>query len=187
MNECGLSDYSESFQGNYYPSPEAEIEAIPDSIACMNQTITLDATAPNISSYLWQPGGFLSSEITVASTDFPGNEETYSVTVTDIYGCSDTDNIEVLFTECTSVTEDKFKEEAKITPNPATDFINITYHKKAQITILNSQGKLLRKIRHNFIMKPKKRMSVSEFPPGIYFIRIESNNSLHIHKFVHLR
>jgi len=187
MNECGLSDYSESFQGNYYPSPEAEIEAIPDSIACMNQTITLDATAPNISSYLWQPGGFLSSEITVASTDFPGNEETYSVTLTDIYGCSDTDNIEVLFTECTSVTEDKFKEEAKITPNPATDFINITYHKKAQITILNSQGKIMRKIRHNFIMKPKKRMPVSEFPPGIYFIRIESNNSLHIHKFVHLR
>lgn len=187
MNGCGQSGFSEGFHGNYYPSPDAEIEAIPDSIACMNQTITLDATAPNISSYLWQPGNFLSSEITVVSTDFPGYEETYSITITNIYGCSDTDSIEVLFTECTSATEATYKGEVKITPNPATDFINITYHEKAQITILNSQGKTIRKIRHNFTMEPNKRVPVSEFPPGIYFIRIESDNSLHIHKFVHLR
>ncbi len=187
LNECGTSEYSEGFQGNYHSSPDAEIEAIPDSIACMNQTITLDASAPNISSYLWQPGNFLSSEITVVSTDFPGNEETYSVTVTDIYGCSDTDSMEIMFTECTSLPQDAYRDEIKVAPNPATDFINITYHEKAQITILNSQGKPIQKMRHNFMMKPKKRMPVSEFPPGIYFIRIESDNSLHIHKFVRLR
>jgi gliding motility-associated-like protein len=92
------------------PKPEFNL---PEKIDfCKGKTVTLDAGSV-YSSYLWSTGA-ITQTITVST---PGN---YSVTVTNSFGCQNTDNIQVNYTilpEIVSVT---------VSNNSATVFLSAT-------------------------------------------------------------
>jgi hypothetical protein len=63
----------------------------------------------------------------------------------------------------------------KIYPNPATDKITITDHKKSGlIEIIDVNGKL---IKEQYLPENKAEIDISQFPQGIYFLRMD--NSIH--------
>lgn len=71
--------------------------SLPEKIdLCKGKTVTLDAGS-GYSSYLWSTG-VTSQSITVSA---PGN---YSVTVTNSFGCQNTDNVEVSYTILPEIT-----------------------------------------------------------------------------------
>ncbi|MCF8338165.1 MAG: T9SS type A sorting domain-containing protein, partial [Bacteroidales bacterium] len=184
-NNCGTSDYSEGLDGNYLQA-DVEIEASPDSIACFSQNIELNAISSE-GSYIWYPGGFTGQTIIVDTSMFDGNEETYEVEFTDINGCTATDNINVMFTPCTSAPSPQQEKQPVITPNPARKYIKIKYHKKARMELLNSNGQNLKTFHHHFSNNSEKKISLSNLPTGIYIIKIQNTKTTYIHKFVHIR
>ncbi|MCS3870126.1 hypothetical protein J3D55_003042 [Chryseobacterium ginsenosidimutans] len=92
------------------PKPEFNL---PEKIDfCKGKTVTLDAGS-GYSSYLWNTGATTQT----ITTSTPGN---YSVTVTNSFGCQNTDNIQVSYTilpEIVSVT---------VSNNSATVFLSAT-------------------------------------------------------------
>jgi hypothetical protein len=75
----------------------------------------------------------------------------------------------------------------KLYPNPVTDFLNIDFEYQdvvgGLITITNQHGQLLGTTE----LVPNeqvKRMDVSEFPAGIYYLEVRSRHNRSIYKFV---
>lgn len=68
-----------------------------------------------------------------------------------------------------------------IFPNPTNDKFNISGLKNEAIEIIDSQGKIVKKIPN-----PKSSYSISELAKGIYFIKVTSENSSVIKKLVKL-
>ena len=75
-------------------NPAPGLSAGADQIICLGQQTTLTATPSGgtpVYAYLWNPGGFTSSQITVN----PNSTTTYTVTLTDVNGCTATDQVQV--------------------------------------------------------------------------------------------
>lgn len=70
--------------------PKPPVSAGPDNHICVGDTATL--TAGGASSYVWQPGAQTSASINV----FPGTTTNYTVTGTDLFGCTNTDVVAVI-------------------------------------------------------------------------------------------
>ena len=186
INQCGASPFSEGFQGYYASKPNVEIQASPDSIVCMNQTITLDATTPNDSSYLWTPGNLNTPTITISSSDIDGNEQTFNVLFTDLNGCSNSDNIKVIFTTCTS-SPSLANQKPLVSPNPANEYLKISYNTDSHIKIVNINGRVVKSLYHKFSSNPEKKIRLDNLPTGFYYISLENKQTSHIQKFVHIQ
>jgi len=69
------------------------------TIAATSQTlcphINTTLTASGASSYFWQPGGSVNSTNAVSVTAFPNVNTTYTLTGTDVNGCTNTDTITI--------------------------------------------------------------------------------------------
>lgn len=76
---------------NFTPGPTAN--AGTDVSMCSGSTITLGASGGG--SYLWNPSSGLSSTTNASPTFSSSASTTYTVTVTDINGCTDTDDVAV--------------------------------------------------------------------------------------------
>ncbi|GAB5418270.1 MAG: hypothetical protein Crog4KO_16250 [Crocinitomicaceae bacterium] len=81
-NGCFVSD---TINVDYHPV--TVIDLGPDFDICEYETVQIDGTVPNGVSYVWSPGNETTGQIDV---DAGG---TYTVTVTDIYGCDSDDDI----------------------------------------------------------------------------------------------
>ena len=73
----------------------------------------------------------------------------------------------------------------KISPNPASNFLNITYPGKKEmvtVTIYDAQGKLLQqqKSKNEILIK----VEIKQFKPGLYFIELSDGETVQKGKFV---
>jgi len=89
-NNTGGCSYSDTIQVILRPIPLVELGN--DQTLCNNDSITLIATPANFNSYYWSTGDTLSS----IQVNTPG---TYAVTVTDSYGCTGFDVVNIDFEE----------------------------------------------------------------------------------------
>lgn len=92
-NGCVIAD---TINVDYYPVTLVDLG--PDFNICEYETVQIDATVATGASYLWTPGNETTAQIDV---DAGG---TYTVTVTDIYGCISDDDVVV--TEILAPTPD---------------------------------------------------------------------------------
>ena len=93
------------------------IVATPNDTVCTSQTITLDATSPDIISYLWMPGGQTTPIIMVDTNGIGGGAHVYTVTAIAAGGCQITKAITVYFDNCGTA----FMADGTITyPNTAS-------------------------------------------------------------------
>jgi hypothetical protein len=180
---AGCSE-SKSFYVIFHP--EAEVNLGPDSMICITGTLTLDAGAGY--SYLW------SNNATTQTIDIVGNTvgiglHNYSVTV-ERFGCTASDNVNVLVNACIGIEEYEGQLNISIYPNPnqglfnvevlsaeASDFLYNIYDmtgKQIESGVINSDGKTMN--THQFDLRTLAK--------GVYFFKIQNDNIVKIERIV---
>jgi hypothetical protein len=74
---------------------------------------------------------------------------------------------------------DTFEQAFKLYPNPASDYLHIELQHEARVTIFNTQGKLMYQTSTQ-----ENTIPVSEFPNGLYFLRVEDGNKIETHPWI---
>mgnify|MGYP000716148438 CR=1 FL=1 len=142
-----------------------------DVAICEGSSTILTATGGT--SYTWNTGATTSS-ITATTAG------SYSVTVTNANGCSDT-------SECLIVDQVGifFPESAIIGlyPNPTSDFITLELPaaEGAVANVYDAQGKLILSVSN---AKNGQQFDLSALSTGVYTFRVTLNNLTHIEKVV---
>ncbi|MFH0865924.1 MAG: T9SS type A sorting domain-containing protein [Bacteroidota bacterium] len=80
-----------------------------------------------------------------------------------------------------NVNEISNSEYIKIYPNPAEDIIFLEILQKAEVEILNIQGKVMKTYA---VDKNKTVVDVSAFPYGVYFMKIKTDSGFFVEKLI---
>ena len=87
-----------------------------------------------------------------------------------------------------STSDEELKNEIKLFPNPANDFVNINFGdlnlSEAQISISDMQGRQIKTIDKEDISTDQIRVNTSDLSQGIYFVRINSGQFQHTAKLI---
>jgi len=150
------------------------------SIYCINQTapVTLTGT-PAGGTFSGQ--GIIGNNFTPSIAGIGTHPITY--TYTDANNCSNSNTISVTVDPCTGV-EIIQNEHVLIYPNPATSLLNIETNAHTDeyvISIYDIRGLLLKKLKNT---GEKTQVNISDLADGMYYIRIETSQSIIIKKFV---
>lgn len=176
VSQAGCSDLDTVFVNISKPNPDLG----PDTNICGGNSITLDAGTGYI-SYAWSTNA-TSQTISVDSNGIGFNTGTYIVEVYDTLNCYNSDTVNVTFENCNSINNinnDLFV--MSIYPNPSkgqfTIKSNNTDIRKLDMTIMNSTGKLIkRKSITNNSGIFNENINLSNYPKGIYFIKLSNGN-----------
>jgi len=178
LNLCGHGDTSNSLNIEIHLLPIIDLGK--DTTICKTQIITLDAGSA-FASYLWSTGDTTQS-ITVDSIMGSG---TYSVTVTDSFSCTNSDNIVITFDPCIGYAELTQKHEIKIYPNPSKGIFTIEtsgIKDYINVSVFSIQGKEI--IKENIYGDKKIKLDLSNHPKGVYFIKLWNNDFVGVEKVV---
>ena len=92
-----------------------------------------------------------------------------------INDCGTTDTVHI---NVVGISDD-FKETFKLYPNPASDYLHLETQINGQITLFNTLGEVMYRTNTE-----EKVLSVSRFPKGLYFLRIEDENKTETYPWV---
>jgi hypothetical protein len=148
-------------------------------LACVFDTLVIDAENAN-SSYLWSHGA-TTPQVLAATTGIAFDMLTFAVEVTNsLTGCSDTGSLTIIFTyaECTYSIEDKEEDHGiLIYPNPGDGVFTCKITSggnKITAVLNNALGEELwrRPLTYFEINDQEIMINLSEYPSGIYFLKI---------------
>lgn len=160
-----------------------------DTVVCSFETVTLDATITNGSSYLWTPGDFTTPIITVDSIGIGYGSQEYSVLVTDNNGCSSTDATLIAFNDCTGIKDIVGLENVNVFPNPNDGSFNIDITSLRLITvdlkIFDVLGvKYMDQKQLVIDGKYSTKINLQDIRAGLYFITLKNDDGVFIKKFL---
>lgn len=161
---------------NSYPTPSLPT----DTTVCGGTSVVLDPGA-GFDDYLWFDNS-KNQTITIDSSGIGFGGKWIAVAVTH-GGCTTKDSTLVLFADCTGIEDIEFSSQLSVYPNPSRDMVNISNTSLAiinRIDILSIDGQLIQSKNQGDMSK----ISLSNLPNGIYYIKIESNNGIAIKKLV---
>ncbi len=148
-----------------------------DTVICIYDSVTLDAGNEG-ASYLWSNGATTRS-IRFATTGIGYDQQEYTVEVTNVQGCRKSGHINVIFSfdACTGIGDRDFAGHFKIYPNPASGMVTLRSDLTGgtvKASILTILGRTLADITliRNIDGRLQSTFDVSDFPPGIYLVRI---------------
>lgn len=151
------------------------VNALPIVIAITNNTLlctgqSASLTANGASSYLWN-----TSQTTPVIVVSPTITTTYSVTGTDVAGCSNTAILTQSVSNCTGIqVAEALEATVNIYPNPSNGIYNISgLTENTRITIYDAIGQI---IYSSIAIDSKETINISEIPSGIYVIHISSKS-----------
>ena len=176
MVDDGFNQRSGSSTVEVFPLPEIRLGPS-DSIACIYDTITLDAGNPG-STYEWSDGS-TGRYLTCSTTGLGFDMQTYSVIVQNQNGCRNEAVINITFTfdACVGINELNPGHDYTLYPNPAGTWCRISMKGEQtlqEVTVMNVPGS---RVYHQSFTdhKPKSHdISLEGIAPGLYLIRIVS-------------
>jgi hypothetical protein len=149
-------------------NPLPTVHFVTDTVVILQgNNTTLAPTITDADSYLWSTGD-------ITSTIIVDSAATYYLTVTN--GCgSATDSIYLDVITSVLSFHRSIVPTVYISPNPATDFIEISgYNLEIErIEIYSQDGRLVMSILDK---TPSKVINVSMLSPGIYYLKIDTTN-----------
>jgi len=153
-----------------------------DTTICVFDTVTLNpGNQPSGSTFLWSNGS-TSQAIDIATTGIGFDLQTYTVTVTNQYGCSTDASVNVAFdfSACTGISEDGVKL-CSIYPNPGNGMIHLVPEKgvrELMVSVHSMLGKMLwgPVLFEGNELDQEILINLAEYPDGMYFIRIRNEN-----------
>jgi len=178
QDDANHSNDTASMMATINPYP---ITSLPiDTTVCGGKTVVLDPGA-GFDSYLWY-NGTTNQTITIDSSGIGFGGKWISVAVTD-GGCTTKDSTLVLFADCTGIEDIVFSQSLKIYPNPALNVVNIEVSTSAilrKVDVLSIDGQLIQSNTQGDL----SRISISNLPKGVYYLKIESDNGIAIKKLI---
>lgn len=162
---------------NVNASPTLALSSnVSSQTVCVNEDIIL--TANGAATYTWLPGATNGSTLNFIAA--LGNDITYTVNAKSEEGCSGTETISVIVSECTGISKLKLNDQLfDVFPNPANQFI-----------ILKSRSQLNNEIQAEFIDvsgktvfsqtvyfkkdKLEQQVNISSLPNGVYLLKLKS-------------
>ena len=198
-NECGAHDVSlivnrggqidTLVQTAYIQvGPPVNIIASPGLTACWYQDITLDATVPGATSYLWAPGGETTPTIVVSFSQYGLGSEVFTVTV-NAGGCETVKEVTATLDACTGVGEKSGNVSMSVFPNPNNGEFTLEVSAPgivvANLNMLNSLGMTVYSEKNVTINgKLKKAINLSGLSAGIYMISLRNDDLQVVRKIV---
>lgn len=159
-----------------------------DTTLCVWESITFNATIPNAVSYLWMPGGITTPTMTCVGSVMGAGTHSVSVTVTDVNGCTTTDQVNVTFDVCSFIGENDNALKVMIHPNPAVNVLNIQISGQAgnvSYYLLNYQGQKVysaEQVTINGLYS--NQIDLQHLAKGVYYIRLQSGTATTVKKVV---
>lgn len=181
LSPCGAA--IDSLHMQFLPLPTTWLGS--DTTLCRNMWLTLDA-GPGFQQYRWSTGH--SGRYLYVDTNLVGiGTHPITVTVTDISGCSNEDEILITFISCPGIEESPGSRLPQIYPNPSSgqlyilmpsipinDFISDIY---------NLQGRLLQHYLTSAGNNPVL-LDISHLHPGVYILRFFTGGRWHSHRII---
>ena len=146
-----------------------------------SDVVTLDA-GPGFASYAWT-GSFTTQTITIHGSTLGAGTYNYSVTVTDVNGCTATDAIVITVTSCTGIEESNSIPDIAIYPNPNEGSFSIEINTEVGETItlkvVNTIGEVIIDEEHTLARNQSKlNVNMPDAPPGVYFLQLKTTKGL---------
>jgi len=144
-----------------------------DTTICANGgSVLLSSNTGNGLTLLWNTGD------TTASITANG-AGSYSIQVTDAFGCTGFDTIVVSEVQCLGISELGEKRSFSVFPNPAKSEIFIRSELTNDFELIDVIGNVVRRI---FVTERSTNMNIENLPSGIYILRNNLNQSTRIIK-----
>jgi hypothetical protein len=160
-----------------------------DTVMCLYETLILDAGNPG-SAWIWSNGA-TSQTISVQTTGIGFDNQLYSVKVVNEEGCVDSARISIIFTAdaCAGIGETTPEKDIQIYPNPVSNVLSIrigTTIEPLSCTIMNPLGIPMISDKNCIHSYPSELVQypVSDWPSGLYFVKIGTQNKVYILKFI---
>ncbi|PKP23874.1 MAG: hypothetical protein CVU06_06020 [Bacteroidetes bacterium HGW-Bacteroidetes-22] len=154
----------------------------PNDTACVNWSVSLDATTPAAASYLWQPGDVATASMVADGSVYGVGEHTFTVTVTSEQGCIISKDQKLYFDACTSIGDTDVKELA-LYPNPAQELLTIELQDAglSHYTVTSANGSQVMK---GTFTAQSQTLNVRSLANGIYMLKIEAGEKMIVRRFV---
>jgi hypothetical protein len=140
-------------------------------------TVTINAPS-HFANFLWNTGAVINPLI-VKSTTVAGTYS-FAVNASDGFGCSGSSDTTIITSKkCNTDVDDLMKEMFMVYPSPADKFIHIRnlsgslMEENEHIFIYSVTGQL---VHSQVIMNGNEKINISEFPPGIYLLKLVEKN-----------
>lgn len=146
-----------------------------NTLICVGETATLTATGAN--TYTWS-----TTENTNNIVVSPTNTTSYTLTGTDINGCSNSASITQSVSLCTGIAQLVHESSVSVSPNPFTDVITIkNSFENYNITIVDVLGKVVVQI-----MSPSQETEIdlSYLNQGFYQLIVKGDNKSYTQKII---
>jgi hypothetical protein len=174
----GTSTVNNCFQNaaisvTVFPAPQLTITS--PNMICFGQSAVLSVTGAV--NYTWSTGSNSTS-----ITDSPTVNTTYSVSGTSSLGCSATKSVTVIVSICNSVVQNtNFPSHTYISPNPASDQLNVNTELECLYEIFDQAG---RTVMSGKLSEGNTRLFVGELANGIYSLQLKNANGSYYSKLV---
>ena len=156
-------------------NPAASVNLGNDTTVCANHLITLDAGTAT--SYLW-------NDATTAQTLAVTATGTFYVSIIDANGCPATDSIDVTVDPCAGVEELGSEAKVSLYPNPTTGNITVSlkeFGTDVTLTVVNVYGQVVRSER---VTAETVNLDLNNLSEGTYLLRLQSEESISVNKFI---
>jgi surface protein len=174
VNGCvSLTSAASSITVNALPTVLATTN---NTLLCSGQTVSLTATGA--SSYTWN-----TTATTPVIAVSPTVTETYTVTGTDVNGCSNLATVTQDVSLCTGIYSQMVIQNSPfvIYPNPNNGLFILELTTNANVTITNALGQI---VNSEMLETGKHPIDISNEASGVYFVKVIENNQQHIQKVI---
>lgn len=173
-NSLGCSD-TDMVSVGIYDAMAAAILGV-DSI-CIGESTTLSCAGNG--TFVWGPSTGLNTTTGSSVIATPTATITYSVTFTDVNGCSSTDAVTIQVDPCTGIADDAQQENQFILqPNPAMSSTTILFSGTGltTISIYNAVGQLVSEQQVLFNTGSGIQLDLTALSDGLYTIQLTNEN-----------
>lgn len=166
-------------------APSTVSVTINPTVSCPGMPVTLTASSPTVSSYVWSiPAGPVNyTSVFTPTMGAVGSVYSYSLSVSS-GTCTVQTVTSLTVSACTGIQEDLLLGGISVCPNPVTDLLTIqldNFNTELNANIQGIDGRVVKTIR---IVSGESRVSLADLSEGIYFITIGSGGRGNTYKII---
>lgn len=159
-----------------FPATAPTVNIGNDTTLCTNQSIILTTGTSGSNSYIWSTGATI-PVLAVPAPGGTGGTVSYSVTVSNSFGCADEDTITINYVVCSGL-DDLEAAGVQMFPNPASDQLHVTFNRplpaNSELLITDMTGKM---VLRQTLGEASLSIDLQALSAGLYQVTLLENGS----------